>query len=538
MQQPRKSLMAIAVSVTAMFLSACGGGSTNSGGGVTTAPKVSNEWTWMRGADDDAPTPPGWVNPWAEPYNSDPYYGTLGVAGLHTVPGGRNSSAYWTDSSGNFWLFGGDGLAGSSGTGASSGPIHGLLNDLWEYSPATSEWTWRGGSSDLSSVCATAGGGDCGPVGVYGTLGVPGPANVPGGRECAVSWTDKQGNLWLFGGRGIDATGKLGYLNDLWKFNPSSQQWTWISGSQTEPVSSAGPGALGVYGTQGVANAANVPPGLQKATGWIDQSGNLWLFGGFGLTADAGTAHLFNNLWMFNISTLEWTWVAGAGGGDSPNPGVYGTLGTAAVGNTPSGRDGATGWTDANGNFWLFGGYGVYTATNPPTENDLNELWEFSPASAKWTWVGGTQGGVPNAYGNLGPPPASYGTLGVAATSNIPGGRQFAMGWTDSEGNLWLFGGEGVDSTGMLGWGSLNDLWKYNLGSKQWTWVSGTNLSYAAGVYGTEGTPAAGNMPGSRYLSAVWMDTSGNLWVFAGWGNITRAIGGGTALNDLWRYQP
>ncbi len=35
-----------------------------------------------------------------------------------------------------------------------------------------------------------------------------------------------------------------GYLNDLWKFSPSTNQWTWISGNNTINVP-------GVYGIQG-----------------------------------------------------------------------------------------------------------------------------------------------------------------------------------------------------------------------------------------------------------------------------------------------
>ena len=39
-----------------------------------------------------------------------------------------------------------------------------------------------------------------GQPGVYGTLGTPAAGNIPGGRLDAASWTDDNGNLWLFGG--------------------------------------------------------------------------------------------------------------------------------------------------------------------------------------------------------------------------------------------------------------------------------------------------------------------------------------------------
>ena len=33
---------------------------------------------------------------------------------------------------------------------------------------------------------------------------------------------------------------------------------------------------------------------------------------------------------------------------------------------------------------------------------------------------------------------------------------------------------------------------------KMWTWVSGSNLTSQVGTYGTQGVPAAGNVPGKR----------------------------------------
>ena len=33
-------------------------------------------------------------------------------------------------------------------------------------------------------------------------------------------WIDAAGNLWLFGGQGLCSSGTVGYLNDLWKYEP------------------------------------------------------------------------------------------------------------------------------------------------------------------------------------------------------------------------------------------------------------------------------------------------------------------------------
>jgi len=126
--------------------------------------------------------------------------------------------------------------------------------------------------------------------------------------------------------------------------------------------------------------------------------------------------------------------------------------------------------------------------------------------------------------------PGIYGVKGIAGAGNIPGGRADSMGWTDTAGNFWLFGGLGEDSVGN--WGDLNDLWKYSNG--QWTWVAGTNLVQQAGVYGAIGVPASANTPGGRTDGATWVDASGNLWLFGG--SYNQPLGTLHGLNDLWKY--
>ena len=194
-----------------------------------------------------------------------------------------------------------------------------------------------------------------GPNGVYGTLGVPAPGNIPGGRISAMTWTDSKGNFWLFGGIGADSTfedGAFGYLHDLWEFNPSTLEWTWMSGSTTSATQPA------VYGTLGTPSAANLPGGRALGSTWVDSSGNLWLFGGQGAFSLApglayGPVGDFNDLWEFTPSTMEWTWMGGTNPVNSQcnasscvgQPGTYGTLGTPAPANIPGGRHGAVSYT-------------------------------------------------------------------------------------------------------------------------------------------------------------------------------------------------
>jgi N-acetylneuraminic acid mutarotase len=362
------------------------------------------------------------------------------------------------------------------------------------------QWTWEGGSKTVNAA------------GVYGTLSTAAASNLPGARYSASSWTDSSGNFWLFGGVGYDLTGGSGYLNDLWQYSPSTGQWTWEGGLNTL-------NANGVYGTQGTAAAGNLPGARDSASSWTDSSGNLWLFGGVGYSA-AGSVGNLNDLWRYSPSTGQWAWISGGNANNAV--GVYGTQGTAAAGNVPGARYSASAWTDSSGNLWLFGGYG-YDSTG--AVGKLNDLWQYSPSTGQWTWISGED--AANATG-------AYGALGIASILNLPGARQAASAWTDSSGNFWLFGGIGYASTG--GVGNLNDLWQYSPSTKEWTWASGGSADNATGIYGTQGAGSLGNVPGGRDSVSSWIDSSGNFWLFGGYGYDSTADLG--YLNDLWQYKP
>lgn len=345
--------------------------------------------------------------------------------------------------------------------------------------------------------------------GNYGTKGVSSPANNPGSRQMSTTWRDLQGNLWLFGGNGYSGSNTTGNLNDLWKYNIATNEWTWIRGSK-------GVDQLGVYGTQGVPSATNEPGARALAEGWVDKQGNLWLFGGSGFSTQQQNAWL-NDLWRYNISTDEWTWMKGST--MAMPTGTYGTMGIGAPGNTPGARETSYSWSDTIGNLWMFGGFG-YAGTILGTCNDL---WKYNIAANDWTWVMGSN--FPNQNG-------TYGTKKIPSSSNIPGARRYLRSCTDAAGNFWLFGGEGYDATGSVG--HLNDLWKFNPYSGQWTWVSGTSMVGQAGNYGTKSVPASTNMPGGRMAAALWADNAGNIWLLGGYG--WPANGPLGQLNDLWRY--
>jgi N-acetylneuraminic acid mutarotase len=426
-----------------------------------------NEWSWLTGT---------------QAVNQIGTYGTLGVPAASNTPGGRQFPATWTDASGNLWLFGGYGYD-------SNGSLL-PFNDLWKFSGG--QWTWMGGTSLA------------GQNGNYGNRGVAAASNIPGARTEASSWTDTSGNFWLFGGIGFDSEGNESPMNDLWKY--SDGQWTWMGGSSVGRQH-------GTYGTIGVADASNAPGGRNSAVLWVDKSRSIWVFGGIGYDESDPVNGELNDLWKY--SDGEWTWMGGPK--MKQQPGVYGTQGMAAAGNIPGARLGAFGWADASGNFWLFGGFGYDTNG---TLSILNDQWKYS--DGEWTWVAGS---------NVVNQPAVYGTQGVAAASNVPSARQYGVTWTDSSGNGWIFGGNGMYTPVVAG--QLNDLWKFSGG--QWTWMGGSQVGNQNSTCGTQGSLAPGNTPGGRFLSTRWVDAKGNLWLFGGYGESTGTLGN---LNDLWMYMP
>jgi hypothetical protein len=72
---------------------------------------------------------------------------------------------------------------------------------------------------------------------------------------------------------------RVGYLNDLWVYNISSNEWTWVSGSSTDDV-------FGAYGTNGVPSVNNLPGSREGHSMVYHPSMNcLFMFGGEGHAA-------------------------------------------------------------------------------------------------------------------------------------------------------------------------------------------------------------------------------------------------------------
>jgi len=358
--------------------------------------------------------------------------------------------------------------------------------------PFPDKWTWMSGS-DIPDQS-----------GVYGTKGITNSTSIPGSRYYAASWSTGSA-FWLFGGTGFDSNGSNSSLNDLWKYDVSTGNWTWVSGSNLtiQP---------GNYGSLGIPSSTNVPGARRNLASWVIGD-DLWLFGGYGTDSTSSPGWL-NDLWKYNSVSGQWAWVDGSDTfGQMAN---YGIKGVAAGDNVPGARTGAYAWTEGL-NLWLFGGYG-YNAT---TMGRLNDLWKYDTSTGLWTWVSGS-----DAVAEV----PTYGLKGTPSSTNVPGGRDQGLAWSQGD-NLWLFGGYGVARD--TGAGRLNDLWKYNIIDDTWTWVSGTDLRYQAGIYGEQGVDDPDNAPGSRTNSVTWK-LGADLWMFGGTGY--DSIGTAGNLNDTWKF--
>jgi gliding motility-associated-like protein len=427
--------------------------------------QAQRQWTWMEG--NKRPDING-------------TYGSLGVSAPSNFPGSRMGTATWKDNNGNFWLFGGRGNSASSS---------GLLNDLWKYDPSTQQWTWVNGEPTINSP------------GQYGVLGLP-LFQHPGARENAVSWTDADGNFWMFGGSGYaNNDNETGLLNDLWRYSPTLNNWTWVSGTNRLNQE-------GRYGGRRDPSRSNYPGGRFLSSSWMDNDGNLWLFGGFGFAEHENGA--LNDLWRYTPSTDEWTWMKGEKSNHADAH--YGHKGDFANGNTPGGREGSAAWKDHDGNFWLFGG-----------ENSNSfycDLWVYDVKENDWAWMSGTDN--PNEL-------PVFENINEPTKTGHPGSRTLASGWVDPNGDLWLFGGKGYG--GNAGTSSLNNLWKYSISRNDWTLIKGETTENPVAVYGNKGVADSNNKPEGTNNASAWIADDGTFWLFGGRSNEGY-------LNQVWTFSP
>jgi len=411
-------------------------------------PAIS-QWRWVKG--------PASVN----------QLGNYGFAATEdpsgaTFPGARYDVKLSTINN-NLYLFGGRGYNGISSVSDES------QNDLRKFNTATNNWTWMKGYSGKQYYAA------------YGTKGIAASTNQPGTKNAASS-VGANGKFYLFGGSGSNTYPNGGISNDLWEYDPTTNNWKWLKGSSTN-------NSAGSYGTIGVASATNEPPFRTNAMMW-NIGNKIYMFGG---TIGAN----YNDLWEYDLTTNNWTWLKGSN--TQNQSGIYGTKTVAAPANTPGARWQGSAFT-YNNKLYLFSGNGY---NSNATSGELNDLWEYDPATNNWTWLSGND--AINSFG-------VYGTINVAAPTNIPGSRETAQLHTIGL-KAYLFGGRGYASSG--GFQNLNDTWEYDFATNQWTWKKGLSTGGNSGVAGSYGIEDPANYPIARYHATGWA-LSGKMYLFSG----------------------
>jgi hypothetical protein len=413
-------------------------------------------WTWISGS----PSP-----------GAAALYGQPGVPGPTITPPALFDAQTWTDQEGRFWSFSGR---------EANGYWH---SDMWMYDPVIGQWAFIDGPMQPGTY-----------FGNIGSIGVPSPANQPPGVRSAATWMDNNGDLWMFGG---EAT--IGTTNMLWRYEPDVNVWTWMNGT-TDLFDT------GVWGTQGVAAPGNRPSprALVKAT-WIDDNGDLWLFGG-------ESGNYWADLWKYSVTTNMWTWMSGSS--EPFAPGLYGAQGVGSPERYPSFRAGCGSWRSPDGAFWLFGGiHGISVS--------LNDLWRYDPLVNEWSWWAGD---------SIGDPLGDIPLYCTGSNTSAPRGRfGHRTNWIGADGTLWTFGGTTENNFGA----AYNDLWKYCIATDQWILVTGSTTANPPGSWGTLNTPSPTNTPDGRAGSSTWMDSSGNFYLFGGTGTAPEQT-----YNDLWRFTP
>lgn len=339
------------------------------------------------------------------------------------------------------------------------------------------KWAWMAGDTIPNTTAINVG------YGIWSSLNQPPPLYEP------VSWVDKNGVLYMYGGQDFSFSNTV-----MWKYNPFTNQWQAIKDF----------GSIKIAGTKGIASANNAP-GTRKrcAITWTDTSGVFWLYGG-GFHSD---------LWSFNPTTEMWTWENGTLVQSIAN---FGTQGVPSPANTPGVRlESNASWCDSSNNLWFFGG------ANSSNIN-YNDLWKYSIATQEWTWMSGTS--LANDIGN-------FGVKGIPSVGNIPPARMVHAKSKDQLGNFILFGGNSSFTNGYV----YNDVWKYFPSSNEWAWIAGTNVQNDTGNYTAFCALSDSGCPSSRQESrACFTDQCNNMWLFAGAVNNSSSLV--NCVRDLWIY--
>jgi len=297
--------------------------------------------------------------------------------------------------------------------------------------------------------------------------------------------------IWLYGGVNyhINPTSPRNqYFSDLYKITIDDDNY--VSWDFQKILTSNGISIADVTGSLGHCKYDNqnfYPPMLDAPCVW-SLNDNLYVFGGSSYELSNGKVGFINyddSFWEFNPATGNWTRLSGSGLDCFSNDPYLPT--------PPLTRHGAVYWKYED-DFYMFGGKHYYSF--------LNDVWKYSTSDNTWIQVNENQ---PNS-------------------DTYPRARAFTTNWSDSRGNLWIYGGK-ADNGATLG-----DLWMMSPDGK-WKHISGDTSNNIPSYHTDANQICKGNTPGSREGAITWVDDGGRVLL----------LGGGYAnliYDDLWLFDP
>lgn len=384
-------------------------------------------------------------------------YPALGKSSAHSFPGFREGAALWTNGK-ESWLFGGVCFENKR---------QHISNDLWKWDGKS--WTWLAGRK-------------CGqPADKDASISAQ---KEPSPRIFTTTWIGKDGHLWMFGGFSINRLydSSQNRTNELWKWDGRS--WTLVLSDTARKVGK-------ISAVKSAPSSVIMPTPRSGATAWVDAVGDVWLYGG---ENGAQINPTINELWKWNGADWKIVFASNEKTCD----------GTAQ----PAPRQRPSIWTDAKGQFFLFGGKMDCNSRNYHGQNVLNDLWQWNGQ----TWI--LLSGVPNRT-----KASHFGRRGTASAHNHPPERYGASSWLDSENNLFLFGGSknkdgtrGIDN--LANEVRVSDLWRWD--GSSWTWVSGHRFRGVIENNNLRKRMSGVGSPGARSESVVARAADGRVTLFGG----------------------
>lgn len=422
-------------------------------------------WTWMSGDTI--------FNTWG-------VYGPEGVASSIIYPPARHSAISWTDTAGNFWIYGG-------ATPYVQGSPTTSLADLWKFDPLANVWTYVAGTPfDASTI------GYGNPKAVKHSIMDFDSINKPGAAQSSgFSWVTPDNHFWFLNG-----------LNtaDFWQYDPATNRWAWMGDWPTRIIDTTG--AIG-----------SSPGRRMEGCAWVGPDGNPWLFGGY--SSAMLWQGYYSDFLYFDRQAMGWIWKAGAVDGGQPS--APGPLDIASTTYTPGSRACFTYWQDTLFNFYLSGGFKATGPFNGAQLNYYQDVWRYSPATAQWTLQRGT--GLPETTA------PQWGLCALPAdplNNSFAGARQNNALWKLCEDLLVFYGGN------LSGVGYNRDLYAY-VPSRKGYFRLRTYVPHP--TYGTRGGADTVNFPHVSKRSSSFVDKAGNLWLFGG-------DSANQVSNALWKFTP